>query len=59
MNAKHWKIADLPWAQFDPALVDAEILKIVKAAALVEYNALSKKDPRTPTISPGRTILTI
>jgi len=39
MNDKHWKIADLPWAQFDPSKVDAEIIKIVKAAALVEYNA--------------------
>ena len=39
MNAEHWKIADLPWIEFDPAKVDADVLKIVKAAALVEYNA--------------------
>jgi rubrerythrin len=35
----HWKIADLPWDSFDSARVDPELLKIVKAAALVEYNA--------------------
>lgn len=39
MNRERWKIADLPWDQFDPNRVDADILKIVKAAALVEYNA--------------------
>lgn len=36
---KNWALNDLPWDQFDPALVDPEILKIIKAAALVEYNA--------------------
>ena len=36
---KHWTTGDLPWASFDPARVDPEHLKIVKAAALVEYNA--------------------
>jgi sulfur relay (sulfurtransferase) DsrC/TusE family protein len=39
MNKEHWKIADLPWAYFDAARVNPELLKIVKAAALVEYNA--------------------
>ena len=39
MNTEHWKIADLPWDQFDSGKVDAEVLKIIKAAALVEYNA--------------------
>ncbi len=39
MNREHWKIADLPWGSFDVDRVDPEILKIVKAAALVEYNA--------------------
>lgn len=34
----HWKIADLPWDQLDLSKVDPDILKIVKAAALVEYN---------------------
>ena len=38
-KSEHWKIADLPWDQFDAGKVDPELLKIVKAAALVEYNA--------------------
>jgi hypothetical protein len=33
-----WTLDDIPWAQFDPALVDPDILRIVKAASLVEYN---------------------
>ncbi len=39
MHREHWKIADLPWDQFDAGKVNPEILKIVKAAALVEFNA--------------------
>ncbi len=39
MLAGHWKIADLPWDQFDPSKLDAELLAVVKAASLVEYNA--------------------
>src|SRR6266702_3458112 len=35
---RHWTLADIPWPQFDAAKVDAETLKIVKAAALVEHN---------------------
>ncbi len=34
-----WRLADIPWNQFRADLVDPEILKIVKAAALVEGNA--------------------
>lgn len=37
MNAEHWKIDDLPWAKFDATLCHTEILKIIKAAALVEF----------------------
>ena len=37
---EHWKIADLPWDRFDASQVDPEILKIIKAASLVEYNAV-------------------
>ena len=33
-----WSLSDIPWADFDPAKVDAELLKIVKAASLVESN---------------------
>ncbi|MBI3418950.1 MAG: ferritin-like domain-containing protein, partial [Proteobacteria bacterium] len=35
----HWTVETLPWDQFDPARVDQELLKIAKAAAMVEYNA--------------------
>jgi hypothetical protein len=34
----HWTLDDIPWARFEPARVDPEILKIVKAASLVEHN---------------------
>ncbi len=37
---KHWRIADVAWDQFDPALVDAAIVPLVKAAAMVERNGL-------------------
>jgi hypothetical protein len=36
---QHWKIEDLPWDRLDKSRVDADLLKVVKAAALVEYNA--------------------
>jgi rubrerythrin len=39
MRAGHWKIADLPWASFDPSKIDAGLLAVAKAASLVEYNA--------------------
>ena len=35
---KHWTLDDIPWARFDPSRVDPETLRIVKAAAMVEYN---------------------
>lgn len=38
-NRAHWTVEGLPWDSFDRALVDPELLKIIKAAALVEYNA--------------------
>lgn len=38
MNEEHWKIADLPWDQFDPAKVDSALVPVIKAAALVEFN---------------------
>lgn len=34
----HWTLDQIPWDRFDPALVDSDIVKLVKAAALVEYN---------------------
>jgi hypothetical protein len=33
-----WTLDDIPWARFDPDLVDAELLRIVKAASVVERN---------------------
>jgi rubrerythrin len=38
-TAKRWTLEDIPWDQFDSSKVDINILKIAKAAALVEYNA--------------------
>jgi rubrerythrin len=36
---KHWTIADLPWDRLDPSRVGPDLLKVIKAAALVEYGA--------------------
>jgi rubrerythrin len=35
---KHWSLSDIPWDRFDPAQVDPEMVKVVKAAAMVEFN---------------------
>ncbi len=35
----HWSLDDIPWDQFDRSKVDPDILKVVKAAGLTEYNA--------------------
>ncbi|MGE5537675.1 MAG: ferritin-like domain-containing protein [Gemmatimonas sp.] len=37
---KHWTLDDIPWASFDPSKVDPDLLKLAKAAALVEKNGL-------------------
>jgi len=34
----HWALDDIPWDRFDRGKVDPEIVRIVKAASLVEYN---------------------
>lgn len=34
-----WTMDDIPWGQFDPSRVDPDILKLVKAASMVEHNA--------------------
>ena len=34
----HWTPDDIPWDKFDPSKVDPDLLKIVKAAAMVESN---------------------
>src|ERR1700760_1724824 len=33
-----WVLDDIPWNEFDRIKLDPEIVRIVKAAALVEYN---------------------
>ncbi len=38
MSEGHWTLEDIPWESFDPAKVDPELLKIVKAASMVEFN---------------------
>jgi rubrerythrin len=35
---KHWTLEQISWDRFDPSKVDPDILQVVKAAALVEYN---------------------
>jgi rubrerythrin len=39
MAKKHWTLDDLPWDRFDPSKVDPDVAQLVRAAALVEYNA--------------------
>ncbi len=34
----HWSLDDISWQDFRPEEVDPELLKVVKAAAMVEYN---------------------
>ena len=34
----HWTLGDIPWEKFDRSKVDPEIVRIVKAASLVEQN---------------------
>ena len=34
----HWTLDDIPWEKFDRSKVDPEIVRIVKAASLVEQN---------------------
>jgi hypothetical protein len=35
---KHWRIEDVPWDRFDRSAVDAPLVPLVKAAAMVERN---------------------
>jgi rubrerythrin len=37
---KHWTLDDIPWGSFDSTKVDPDLLKLVKAAAMVEKNGL-------------------
>lgn len=36
---KHWTADDIPWDRFDAARVDPDLLRLVKAAAMVEKNS--------------------
>ena len=36
---QHWTLDDIDWDRFDPAKVDPRIVRAVKAAAMVEFNA--------------------
>ena len=38
MSRRNWRLEDVPWTRFDASKVDRDILKIVKAASLVEHN---------------------
>ncbi|WP_193367098.1 ferritin-like domain-containing protein [Pelagibius marinus] len=38
MTGGHWTLDDIPWDKFDPGKADPELVKIVKAASMVEYN---------------------
>jgi len=44
MNDAHWTIEDLPWDRLKPESVSPDLLKVIKAAALVEYNANAYAD---------------
>jgi rubrerythrin len=35
---KHWSLDDIDWDRFDPARVDPDIVRIIKAASMVEQN---------------------
>ncbi|HEX6980781.1 MAG TPA: ferritin-like domain-containing protein [Alphaproteobacteria bacterium] len=37
---KHWTLDDIDWGAFDRSKVDPDIVRIVKAASLVEHNGL-------------------
>ncbi len=39
MSYRQWSLEDIPWARFDASLIDRDIVPLVKAASLVEYNA--------------------
>ena len=36
---RRWRLSDIPWDRFELSKVDPDLLKVVKAASLVEYNA--------------------
>lgn len=43
-SEKRWSLDDIAWDRFDPSRVDPEMLRIVKAAAMVEFNGGTYSD---------------
>ncbi len=41
MAQNHWTLDDVPWDRLAPAEADRDLVAVIKAAALVEYNAES------------------
>lgn len=39
MTALHWHYEDLPWDRIDRSKIDPELVPLIKAASLVEFNA--------------------
>ncbi|WP_434615033.1 acyl-ACP desaturase [Azospirillum sp. B2RO_4] len=39
MARAHWRIDELPWDRFDAGKIDPDLVPLIKAAALVEFNA--------------------
>ncbi|PGH52969.1 rubrerythrin family protein [Azospirillum palustre] len=39
MARAHWRIDELPWDRFDASKIDPDLVPLIKAAALVEFNA--------------------
>src|ERR1700756_4203 len=37
---KHWQIDEVAWGRFDASKVEAELVPLIKAAAMVERNGL-------------------
>jgi len=38
MTARHWTLDDIPWQSFQPGKVNADLLQVIKTAAMVERN---------------------
>ncbi|MBV8939135.1 MAG: ferritin-like domain-containing protein [Alphaproteobacteria bacterium] len=35
---KHWTLSDIPWQDFDASKIQPELVPVIKAASMVEYN---------------------
>jgi len=46
-----WTLDDIAWDRFDRTKVDPELLRIVKAASLVEYNGADYAQYLLPRLS--------